>query len=86
MVTDLPLDAADPHLTAIGEEQAQSAHAAWEREKLRGVPIPRKYYCSPLTRAIRTLELTFVDMLPANTNPLIVEVFANQGNPLRVTC
>lgn len=63
----------DPRLTAIGEEQARSAHAAWEREILRGVPIPQKYYCSPLTRAIRTLELTFVDVLPAHIKPLIVE-------------
>lgn len=63
----------DPRLTAIGEEQARSAHAAWEREIHRGVPIPQKYYCSPLTRAIRTLELTFVDVLPAHIKPLIVE-------------
>ncbi|KAH9075800.1 phosphoglycerate mutase-like protein [Lactarius deliciosus] len=63
----------DPRLTAIGEEQARSAHAAWEREILRGVPIPQEYYCSPLTRAIRTFELTFVDVLPAHLKPLIVE-------------
>jgi broad specificity phosphatase PhoE len=78
MLSNLPLYAADPRLTAIGEEQARSAHTAWEREILRGVPIPQKYYCSPLTRAIRTLELTFVDVLPAHTKPLIVEVWANQ--------
>ncbi|KAH9043748.1 phosphoglycerate mutase-like protein [Lactarius pseudohatsudake] len=64
----------DPRLTAIGEEQARSAHAAWEREILRGVPIPQESYCSPLTRAIRTFELTFVDVLPAHMKPLIVEV------------
>ncbi|KAN0135554.1 phosphoglycerate mutase-like protein [Lactarius tabidus] len=64
----------DPHLTAIGEEQGRSAHVAWEREILRGVPVPQKYYCSPLKRAIRTLELTFADVLPADTKPLIVEI------------
>jgi broad specificity phosphatase PhoE len=70
-----PLDyAADPRLTTIGEEQARSAHTAWEREILRGVPIPQKFYCSPLTRAIRTLELTFEGILPAHLKPLIVEV------------
>ncbi|KAI0252615.1 histidine phosphatase superfamily [Lactifluus subvellereus] len=63
----------DPRLTAIGEEQARNAHAAWEREILRGVPIPQKFYCSPLTRAIRTLELTFESILPAHLRPLIVE-------------
>lgn len=76
MLSVLPLCAADPRLTAIGEEQARSAHAAWEREILRGVPVPQKYYCSPLTRAIRTLELTFVDVLPADAKPLIIEVSA----------
>jgi len=64
---------ADPRLTAIGEEQACNAHTAWEREILRGVPIPQKFYCSPLTRAIRTLELTFEGILPAHLRPLIVE-------------
>jgi len=63
----------DPRLTAIGASQAKSAHAAWEREMLRSVPIPQKYYCSPLTRAILTLELTFVDVLPADIKPIIME-------------
>ena len=80
MLSDRPLCVADPRLTAIGEEQARSAHAAWEREILRGVPIPQKYYCSPLTRAIRTLELTFVDVLPTHVTPLIVEVWAIKIN------
>ena len=83
-VSNLPLYAADPLLTSIGEEQARDAHAAWEREILGGVPIPQKYYCSPQTRAIRTLELTFVDVLPAHIKPLIVEVLANQ--PSHVSC
>lgn len=65
---------ADSRLTAIGEEQARNAHAAWEREIPRGVPIPQRFYCSPLTRAIHTLELTFEGILPAHLRPLIVEV------------
>jgi broad specificity phosphatase PhoE len=85
MLFNLPLYAADPHLTAIGEEQGRSAHAAWEREILRGVPVPQKYYCSPLTRAIRTLELTFIDVLPADTKPLIVEVLTINNPMFRVT-
>jgi len=63
----------DPRLTSIGEEQARSAHAAWEREILRGLPVPQKFYCSPLTRAIRTLQLTFEGILPADLKPIIVE-------------
>jgi broad specificity phosphatase PhoE len=70
------IPAADPRLTPIGEEQAHSAHAAWEREILRGLPVPRRFYCSPLTRAIRTLQLTFEGILPADLKPLILEVMS----------
>src|SRR5712672_1283951 len=66
--------AADPRLTAIGEEQARNAHAAWKREINRGVPVPQTFYCSPLSRALRTLELTFEDILPTNLKPIILEV------------
>lgn len=70
------IPAADPRLTPIGEEQARSAHAAWEREILRGLPVPQRFYCSPLTRAIRTLQLTFEGILPADLKPLILEVMS----------
>ncbi|KAI0286781.1 histidine phosphatase superfamily [Russula aff. rugulosa BPL654] len=63
----------DPRLTPLGEEQARSAHDAWEREILRGLPVPQRFYCSPLTRAIRTLQLTFEGILPADLKPLILE-------------
>ncbi|KAI0296607.1 phosphoglycerate mutase-like protein, partial [Russula brevipes] len=63
----------DPKLTTTGEEQARSAHAAWEREVLRGAPVPQRFYCSPLTRAIRTFELTFEGVLPAHLKPIILE-------------
>jgi broad specificity phosphatase PhoE len=84
MLSNLLLCVADSRLTAIGEDQARSAHAAWEREMLRGVPIPQKHYCSPLTRAILTLELTFVNVLPADIKPIIMEVLANQ--PFHLPC
>jgi len=70
------IPAADPRLTPFGEEQARSAHAAWEREILRGLPVPQKFYCSPLTRAIRTLQLTFEGILPADLKPVILEVMS----------
>ncbi|KAI0307574.1 histidine phosphatase superfamily [Multifurca ochricompacta] len=63
----------DPHLTVIGEEQARNAHDAWKREVVRGAPVPQRFYCSPLTRAIRTFELTFKDVLPVHLQPIIVE-------------
>ncbi|KAI0271537.1 histidine phosphatase superfamily [Gloeopeniophorella convolvens] len=65
--------APDPHLTAIGEDQARTAHAAWERELLQGASIPQKFYCSPLRRALRTLELTFEGTMPAGLKPVILE-------------
>jgi hypothetical protein len=70
------IPAADPRLTPLGEEQARSAHAAWEREILRGLPVPQRFYCSPLTRAIRTLQVTFEGILPADLKPLILEVIS----------
>jgi len=63
----------DPRLTPIGEEQARSAHTAWEREILRGLPVPQRFYCSPLTRAISTLQLTFEGILPSDLKPIILE-------------
>lgn len=65
---------ADPRLTPIGEGQARSAHTAWEREILRGLPVPQRFYCSPLTRAICTLQLTFEGIIPPDLKPLILEV------------
>lgn len=70
------IPAADPRLTLIGEGQARSAHAAWEREILRGLPVPQRFYCSPLTRAIRTLQLTFEGILPPDLKPIILEVMS----------
>ncbi|KAH9964461.1 phosphoglycerate mutase-like protein [Russula dissimulans] len=63
----------DPRLTPLGEQQARDAHAAWRREIDHGVPVPQTFYCSPLSRALRTLELTFEGILPTNLKPIILE-------------
>ena len=66
---------ADPQLTPLGEQQAQEAHAAWEKERQFGIPLPGKLYTSPLTRAIRTNQVTFDDaILPSGPRTMIVEV------------
>ena len=66
---------ADPPLTPLGEQQAQDAHAAWEKERRFGIPLPEKLYTSPLTRAIRTHQVTFDDtLLPSRPKTMIVEV------------
>lgn len=66
---------ADPQLTPLGEEQAQAAHAAWKQERRFGIPLPEKLYTSPLTRAIRTHQVTFDDILsPSSPKTTIFEV------------
>ncbi|KAH0840201.1 hypothetical protein J3R83DRAFT_1202 [Lanmaoa asiatica] len=65
----------DPQLTPLGVQQAQEAHDAWEREHRFGIPLPEKLYTSPLTRAIRTNQMTFDDtLLPSGPKTIIVEV------------
>jgi len=64
----------DPQLTPLGEQQAQEAHAAWHKERRFGIPLPEKLYTSPLTRAIRTHQVTFDDTLhPSRPKTIIVE-------------
>ena len=76
LISPLPVLPADPCLTATGEEQARRARDAWENELSRDVPVPmpQRFYCSPLTRAIRTLNLTFENLLPEPLRPIILEV------------
>ncbi|KAF8138803.1 histidine phosphatase superfamily [Boletus edulis] len=65
----------DPQLTPLGEQQAQEAHAAWKTERLFGIPLPEKLYTSPLTRAIRTHQVTFGDTpFPSGLKTMILEV------------
>lgn len=60
----------DPELTDLGERQAADARAAWVVEKEAGIPIPQKFYCSPLTRALRTNVITFAGLTRTNTTVL----------------
>ncbi|KAG6369496.1 histidine phosphatase superfamily [Boletus reticuloceps] len=64
----------DPQLTPLGEQQAQEAHGAWKTERLFGIPLPEKLYTSPLTRAIRTHQVTFGDTpFPSGLKTIILE-------------
>ncbi|KAG5641717.1 hypothetical protein DXG03_004404, partial [Asterophora parasitica] len=54
----------DPELTDLGKSQAAVAHDAWKSERKTGIPLPGKFYVSPLTRALKTLEITFTGLLP----------------------
>lgn len=65
---------ADPILTAIGEGQATVAHDMWKQEQEFKIPLPQKLYCSPMTRAIQTLNITYDGITDASCKPVILEV------------
>ncbi|KAG6889697.1 hypothetical protein C0995_015445 [Termitomyces sp. Mi166 len=58
----------DAELTATGEAQAAAAGEAWKTELAAGLPMPGKFYVSPLSRALKTLEITFSGLLPKGKN------------------
>ena len=63
---------ADPELTSIGKDQVATVHKEWNAERPFGIPFPQKLYCSPLTRAMQSCEITFRDIV--NTRCVVVEV------------
>jgi broad specificity phosphatase PhoE len=73
---------ADPELTPIGKDQAIVAQQEWNTELPFGLPVPRKLYCSPLTRALQTCEITFREIM-INGSVVIVEVFPSIVYTLR---
>jgi len=66
---------ADAHLTEKGEQQAHTANQFWEHMiTTQCIPLPEKYYVSPLERCLSTAKLTFSNLpLPAN-QPFLPEV------------
>ncbi|KAF9779230.1 phosphoglycerate mutase [Thelephora terrestris] len=59
----------DALLTPLGVQQAEAAHNKWLDEIPSGIPVPTVFYSSPLTRASRTLEITWNDItLPNKTH------------------
>ncbi|KLO11349.1 phosphoglycerate mutase-like protein [Schizopora paradoxa] len=69
----------DPHLTSIGEGQASYAHAMWKQElSSSNIPLPTKFYCSPLSRALQTCLITFDPIVDFKScaegrRPLVIE-------------
>lgn len=58
----------DALLTPLGVQQAEAAHNKWLDEIPSGIPVPNVIYSSPLTRATRTLEITWTGItLPNKT-------------------
>lgn len=49
----------DAQLTPTGENQAQTARAAWETQLTLHIPTPQSFYVSPLRRCLQTADITF---------------------------
>ncbi|KAI3616831.1 phosphoglycerate mutase [Moniliophthora roreri] len=62
----------DAKLTPLGENQARAVNRAWKTELAFNIPLPRRRYCSPMTRALSTYILTFED-IPLECRPLVLE-------------
>ncbi|KAJ6570983.1 hypothetical protein DFH09DRAFT_982365 [Mycena vulgaris] len=58
-------------LTALGKDQAASVTKIWKEELAVQIPLPGQLYCSPMTRAIQTNEITFTGI--ATKRSVIVE-------------
>ncbi|KAF8433629.1 histidine phosphatase superfamily, partial [Terfezia claveryi] len=52
----------DAKLTDSGVAEAQKANHAWKQQIKNGVPMPKSFYSSPLSRAAATLEITWKDI------------------------
>lgn len=63
----------DPELTSRGHEQAAENRTFWLQQLGRGAPIPTKFYVSPLSRSINTLELTWKDQRGELPVPVVKE-------------
>ncbi|KAL7410969.1 histidine phosphatase superfamily [Mrakia frigida] len=49
----------DPSLTSLGESQARNISQAWVKEKEHGVPLPSRWYTSPMRRTGNTCLLSW---------------------------
>jgi len=65
----------DAELTPDGITQAQNVHVMWfEESRNGGLEFPKSFYISPLTRTMRTFQITFEGLvLQSKTRQLIVE-------------
>ncbi|KAF8693835.1 hypothetical protein AX14_002251 [Amanita brunnescens Koide BX004] len=73
----------DAELTPLGIDQAADARSAWKEELAFDAPLPDKMYCSPLTRALRTHQITYQDHIPPG-RPVVIE-FCREENGVH-TC
>ncbi|PFH53324.1 hypothetical protein AMATHDRAFT_187957 [Amanita thiersii Skay4041] len=75
----------DPELTQLGIEQAMNVQQAWKDELPFGLPLPDRLYCSPLTRAMKTCEITFHDTILNDIRKVMVSELCREENGVH-TC
>ncbi|KAE8372141.1 histidine phosphatase superfamily [Aspergillus bertholletiae] len=79
----------DADLTDAGIEQAQVAHDFWQKElDTQNIHPPDSYFVSPLTRTLRTANITFTGLrLPRKSTPFrpLVKEYLREGISLH-TC
>ncbi|KAJ7243210.1 histidine phosphatase superfamily [Mycena rebaudengoi] len=62
----------DPQLTTLGITQAEDANKLWKEELAVHILLPDRIYCSPMTRAMQTNQITFEGVRPLDRNPTVV--------------
>ena len=66
---------ADAHLTPNGVKQAVEVNTFWAEEiSQQKIPVPQKYYTSPLSRCLATAQLSFQGLDLPKKYPFIPEV------------
>nr|CDI52781.1 conserved hypothetical protein [Melanopsichium pennsylvanicum 4] len=60
----------DARLTEVGVQQAQAVNDGWMTmlKQQDSAPLPTRLYCSPLSRALSTLEISYDKILVQNPN------------------
>ncbi|KAI4209605.1 MAG: hypothetical protein LQ351_007502 [Letrouitia transgressa] len=60
---DSESDWVDAHLTELGIQQALAANTFWKRQMAeQNIPMPQRYYTSPLYRCLETASRTFFNL------------------------
>ena len=75
----------DAKLTPYGIHEGEQRADAWKKQILLGAPIPQKHFVSPLSRSIKTMEMTWKNIygwldgtafpgVPREVRPVVKEV------------
>ncbi|KNZ76624.1 putative phosphomutase PMU1 [Termitomyces sp. J132] len=64
-------------LTEMGEAQAQATGEAWKTELAAGLSKPGKFYISPLSCALETLEIMFSGLFPEHKSDWVTVLKVN---------